>query len=368
MYRQQNKTFTMNDLDNILMGLYLNIDNAALENCQTIIDRKMMEVCGSTTDCNKFAADDTIGTGSLRPQKSGNIYRITGMISFGQILMGDHNNKQAIDSDGKTRTLKPGEVDVDTYLASVQKNNTERHRGRSANSPEARADADIIGNIEAELMNIAGTINRTIEIISGDPHIEACVNGRDLAQVTGQNRTTVARFPKLLNNTRMIIAASALRQAQTNYNTKFNEAVATATADASLDLAQFMCQKIAESGVGSVSEASSDSALVEPYAIAFEIGAGLTNDDLLKGGAGVAKIGGVNFKSKSAIGRISLDGGGATRNVTALFNRTDRICRICTTTTMEHCSTSGSASWFHNSKNAKCTVESLPEQCDQVKM
>lgn len=87
--KANNPAFSMDDLDSMLMGLYLNIDNAMIDQCQNLVDQKMAEICGSTTDCNRFAADDTIGAGSLRSQKDGDVYRVTGMISFGSIKMGD---------------------------------------------------------------------------------------------------------------------------------------------------------------------------------------------------------------------------------------------------------------------------------------
>ena len=105
--KANNPEFSMNDLDSMLMGLYLNIDNAALDKCQNLVESKMVEICGSTTDCNKFAADDTMGTGSLRSVKDGNIYRITGMISFGSIKMGDASG--IVDNgEESTKVLAPG--------------------------------------------------------------------------------------------------------------------------------------------------------------------------------------------------------------------------------------------------------------------
>ena len=102
---------------------------------------------------------------------------------------------------------------------------------------------------QEELNNIAGTINRTIEMIEQDPEIQYCVNGRSLEQITGkEGASTTGRFPNLLNQVKMQIAVAALRQAQDNYNAKLNDAIATATRDASADLAQYMCQKIAENG------------------------------------------------------------------------------------------------------------------------
>ncbi|MBR4860204.1 MAG: hypothetical protein IKV10_02795, partial [Alphaproteobacteria bacterium] len=160
--KAQKPGFKMEDLDSMLMGLYLNIDNAALDNCQNLIDAKMAEVCGSTTDCNRFAADDTIGAGSIRSQKDGNVYRVTGMISFGSIKMGMASTS-VIDDDAK---LKPGQIGVADYIETI--------REKNAGVPDSDK---IIANIEEELNNITGTINRTIEMIEMDPEIQYCVKG-----------------------------------------------------------------------------------------------------------------------------------------------------------------------------------------------
>jgi hypothetical protein len=224
----------MEDLDSMLMGLYLNIDNKALENCQNLAEQKMTELCGSTTDCNSFATDEFIGTSSVKSQKDGTTYRVTGMISFGSIKMGDATG--SVTDGGKV--LKPGEIGVQDYIREVKKKNT--------NVPNAEA---IITSIEEELNNIAGTINRTVSFLESDQQISYCINGRDLSQINGKgskDNSTVARFPNLLNQYRVMIGMAALRKAQDNYNKKCTEEVAKATDGASLDIAQFMCQKISE--------------------------------------------------------------------------------------------------------------------------
>ncbi len=356
--KQNNPNFSMDDLDTMLMGLYLNIDNAMMEQCQNLVDQKMAEICGSTTDCNRFASDDTIGTGSLRSQKDGTVYRVTGMISFGSIKMGDANGEQTIDSDGKTITLAPGEIGVDEYLAKI----------RETNANVANADG-IISAIEEELNNIAGTINRTIDMIEQDPEIQYCVNGRNLEQITGEEgASTTGRFPKLLNQVKMQIAVAALRQAQDNYNAKLNTEIAEATKNASTDLAQYMCQKIAENGGAGGGDINASTPLTPPYAISYDVGSGLTTEDLVKGGAGVLQTDGVTFTNKGYLGGSSLNGGGMTRQVTAIFSRDTRTCHICTTTITQDCKTTGSSSWFHNSRNTECTTNASEPVCEDIVM
>ncbi|MBQ5700277.1 MAG: hypothetical protein IIV74_03215 [Alphaproteobacteria bacterium] len=341
--KANNPAFSMDDLDSMLMGLYLNIDNALLDRCQELVDRKMAEICGSTTDCNKFAADDTIGTGSLRSQKDGTTYRVTGMISFGSIKMGDATGRTIDDGEGGEVRLGAGEIGVAEYLARVR----ERNAGVQ--------DADgIISAIEEELNNIAGTINRTIEMIEQDPEIQFCVNGRDLSQITGDARDkTAARYPNLLNQVKMQVAIAALRQAQDNYNAKLNKEIASATQGASADLAQYMCQKIAQNSGEQLGSAQVDTALTPPYAISYEVGAGVKTEDLTKGGYGQASF-------------TSSNGSGMMKETSAIFNRETRNCHVCTTITTQSCEVKG-GNWFRK-KNTSCTTTTKDPVCEDVPM
>ncbi|MBR3147969.1 MAG: hypothetical protein IKF41_01320 [Alphaproteobacteria bacterium] len=347
--KQANPDFQMSDLDSMLMGLYLNIDNKALENCENLAEMKMAELCGSTTDCNVFAADEYLGTNSIRSQKDGSIYRVTGMISFGSIKMG--NATGSVKDNGKV--LLPGEIGVKDYIREVKKNN------RSVENADA-----IISSIEEELNNIEGTINRAISLIESDQQIQYCINGRDLSQINGQKasarNTTTARFPNLLNQYRVIIGMAALRKAQDNYNKKVNEEIAEAARNSSVDLAQYLCQRIADAG----STSSRDNKIIDetpltpPYAISYDVGSGLSTKDLIANGAGTSvKTSGV--------------GGGETGTsistlVNASFDREKRNCHICRTITAEACSRKG-GSWFRT-RDINCKTDVHEPNCEDVKM
>ena len=377
--KQNNKDFSMDDLDSMLMGLYLNIDNSALEQCQNLVDKKMTEICGSTTDCNRFAADDTIGTGSLRTQKDGTIYRVTGMISFGSIKMGDATGTVIDNGDGKTTTLKPGQIGVDEYISQI----------RARNADVANADG-IISSISEELNNIAGTINRTIEMIEQDPEIQFCVSGRNLAQITGNaNQKTTARFPHLLNSVKMQIAIAALRQAQDNYNAKLNTAISDATKDASADLAQYMCQMLPMNG-GATYSADVKTTLAQPYAISYDIGAGLDNSMLAQGGhstsnvAGAASLESAAFSTKTGEvvstflsagglannGRVKVELPSGTREMWSVFNRDTRVCHYCTSTVTKNCNSVNKKGFLGiGAKNELSCTESEPvEKCEDITM
>ena len=351
--KQGNPAFSMDDLDSMLMGLYLNVDNSALDNCQALVDAKMTEVCGSLTDCNRFASDEIIGTNSLRSVKDGTKYRVTGMISFGSIKMGDGTGTK---DAGKN--LLPGEIGVADYIEKIKEKNV----------GVKNADG-IIATIEDELNNIAGTINRTIAMIEQDPEIQYCVAGRDLSQITGKSGDkTTARFPNLLNSIKTQIAASALRQAQDNYNKKFTEEVAKATDGASLDIAQFMCQKIAQQGVVDITTPEAE--LTENYAISYDVGSGLNQKDLTTGGSKITDLGGVTFSNAGYLGNKDKDTKltGGQKETTAVFSRETRICHVCTTTFTQNCKTVGSKSWFHNNRNVECESGTPTESCQDIQM
>ena len=350
--KQTDPDFKMDKLDSMLMGLFLNIDNKALENCEKIAEEKMVELCGSTTDCNKFAADDVLGTGSIRSQKDGAIYRVTGMISFGSIKMGGTyvNAKDRTKKD----SLLPGAIDVSDYMNNVKKN----IKGVQVDDYNA-----IASNIKAELDNIAGTINRTITFLESDQRIQYCINGRDLGQIKGEagkGVMTEARFPHLLDQYRVMIALSALRKAQDNYNKKVTEAISEAAKGASDDVAQYLCQRIADMGNSSSTTKglNQDAPLTAPYAISYEVGSGLNKKDLLS----------VSTQGSSMVGDISNKdkGGGVLTERTAVFSRETRNCHICTTKTTSSCKSW--ANWSGQSKNKECNLVTSDPVCEDVKM
>ncbi|MBO7508743.1 MAG: hypothetical protein J6T57_00480 [Alphaproteobacteria bacterium] len=343
-YSKNGESFSMDDLDDIISGLYLNIDNKALENCQQLVEKKMIEVCGSTTDCNRFASDDTIGTGSLRSVKDKNVYRITGMISFGVL---------PVESDGKD----VGKVKIDEYMDNARKT--------AQNVPNGD---DILASIESELKNVANNINRVIDMIASDEKIQYCVTGRNLEQITGKGDKTKARFPNLLNQIKMQIAIAALRQAQNNYQAKYNEYLTKATKDASADIAQYMCQMLPVTGGAPVGGAQDETVdLAPPYSISYEVGAGLNNKMLAQGGKS-EKTSETTKISMAKNRKIELPGG--SREMWATFNRETRICRLCSSTIIRDCaSTYKNGFWGLGRKSEVNCTESEPiEKCDDIEM
>ena len=372
------KKFTMEDIDSIITGLYLNIDNKALENCQKLVEDKMTAICGSTTDCNRFASDDAIGTGSLRSVKDGNIYRITGMISFGSLK---------ISTDDTTY----GHVEIEDYMNNVKTYNENK---------VANYDG-ISAAIRAELEDVAGNINRVIDMIASDEKIKYCVEGRSLEQIKPGERTqTVARFPHMLDQIKMQIAIAALRQAQNNYQAKYNELLTKATKDYSADVAQYLCQMLPVTGGAPVGAVNEQTSLTPPYAISYEVGAGLNNNLLAQGGhdtsrtsdnieversgpqksSGAAQVFGAIFSGGVSLGVDALTGvggkstykiPGGKREMWATFNRETRICHFCTSTVTRDCTSvysRGLAGIIGQKEETNCTESEPIEKCDDIEM
>ena len=381
-YKKDGKDFGMEDVDSIILGLYLNIDNAALKNCQKLVEDKMNAICGSTTDCNKFASDDTIGTGSLRSVKDGNIYRITGMISFGSLK---------ISTDEKTY----GHVEIDEYMDNVAKYNDEN---------KVDNYDGISAAIRAELNDVAGNVNRVIDMIASDPQIRFCVEGRDLSQIdpNADRTTTKERFPHMLDQVKMQIAMSALRQAQSNYQAKYNEYLTKATKDASADIAQYMCQMLPMTGGAPVGTVEEKTTLAPPYAISYEVGAGLNNNLLAQGGHSSSSTGAGYIEKKNgeygkgngqgftralsaavslgasegvywlsgAGDKVSYNIPGGTREMWSTFNRETRICRLCSSTVTKDCNTvqKNVLGRLWQKEETNCTESEPIEKCDDIEM
>ena len=276
------------------------------------------------------------------------------MISFGSIKMGDASGN-IMDGD---LSLSAGQIGIQDYLTKVRQNN------KSVSNQDS-----IISAIEEELNNIAGTINRTIDIIEQDPEIQFCISGRSLDQITGRAGKTVARYPHLLDEVKTNIARAALRKAQDNYSTKYDSLVADATRNASVDVAQYMCQmKPVANGAPVDATVVSDTALAPSYAISYEVGVGLDINTLARGGRGTSTTGSTNVAKIGHIFKVEMPSG--TREMWSSFNRDTRVCHFCTSTVTKDCKNKGSRGlWgLWDSRGVDCTESEPIEKCEDIEM
>lgn len=74
------------DYNNLLQGIYLGLDNAMLDQCQKLVDEKMIELCGDNESCPIFSEDTVIGIGSLASTRAANGDNIIdGLINFSNV-------------------------------------------------------------------------------------------------------------------------------------------------------------------------------------------------------------------------------------------------------------------------------------------
>ena len=190
--------------ENIVQGIWLGIDNAMLEQCKNIVNERMLELCGDTATCMAFDDDNIIGTESLVSyQENNGNYVIEGLISFGNVKI---EKTKSTDDDVKFGQY---EININDYKSHLDDTDPTTARVVSA------------------LQSTANKINQKIAVLSQDPQINMCVNGRKMRQINGRE-TTGARFPYLLDSSILAIISSGLDRANKNYTEKYNELLGAA--------------------------------------------------------------------------------------------------------------------------------------------
>ena len=219
----------MDDLGDIILGIYLSIDNALLDQCQKAVNEKMIEICGDTQNCTAFANDTVMGTESLLSytNSEGN-YVIDGLISFGNVEVNKITKESENNSGGSYSTY---EIDIGNYQDHL--NDTDPSAAR----------------VVSALESVANKIEQKIAILRQDPDIQMCVEGRNLTQVRrNDTENTTSRFPYLLDSSIMTIISGGLDQARQNYNRKYDELVESALEMQNDQIKSVLCAAMTSSG------------------------------------------------------------------------------------------------------------------------
>ena len=227
--QQNGQAAAWKTIDNIVQGIYLDIDNSLLTTCTNAVNAKMVEICGGENECLAFDNDNTIGADSLTSYKANNgNFVIEGLLTFGNVKITE--SKTA--SGGVTYGL-----DVSDY--------SEKMRGVDGSSA-------VKDRVLSSLQSVQNKINQKIALLTSDAKISMCVNGRDMRQVRGtrQNRSDqdTARFPHLLDSQIMTIVNAGLDKANENYSKKYDELFAQAIEQQSDENKSAMCAAMASTG------------------------------------------------------------------------------------------------------------------------
>lgn len=218
-------------IDNIIKGVWLGIENSMLDQCQNLVNEKMLEVCGSTLSCaDAFATDKAIGTDSLTAytDKNGD-FVIDGLIAFGNVQI----NRITDDEKSRDENVKFGTYEVDIA-------------GYADHIPDSESVTK--SRIVSTLQSTANKINQKIAVLSQDSKIKMCVQGRDMSQIRTREDardTSDARFPHLLDSAILAIVSSGIDQANKNYTEKYNELVSSALESADDQVKSVLCSAMA---------------------------------------------------------------------------------------------------------------------------
>lgn len=220
------KNYVYKNLEKIATGIFLNIDNNMLSTCQKAVQSKVLEVCGSLSECDAFDDDNLIGTDSLisSTNANGNTV-IEGLMNIGALKLKEDNNTYTINYADISNNTKPG--------------------------------------IKAAINSIENKALQKVNVLNSDLTITRCISGRgdgwrdwryktdttNNADEKGESQGTDGSFgfPNLLNSYTQMIFNSALDKAKSNYSAKYDEMVAAALKAQSDDEKRMICTAMAYS-------------------------------------------------------------------------------------------------------------------------
>lgn len=221
---------SLSEISDLVLGIFLDIDNTMLTQCQSAVTTKMLELCGDTSTCAAFDNDDVIGTESLMSYKDndGN-YVIDGLVSFGNVRINE------VDGESNPEDVKFGryEINIADYKDHLNDTNATVQR------------------VVSSLQSTANKINQKIAVLSQDPQIKMCVEGRDMTQIRSRtsDATTIdrtsARYPNLLDSSILAIVNSGMERANQNYTKKYNKLVGDALESQSEEIKSVLCAAMA---------------------------------------------------------------------------------------------------------------------------
>ncbi len=223
-----NANYVYQNLADIAKGIFLNIDNNLLAACQKAVRNKVIEVCGSLSECEAFDDDTVIGTDSLVRYKTGDKIVIDGLMNFGLLTFDD--------SYLSNNTNQPNTTETPIF---------DRSAFNFLDNPASDVDTATANRIRSAINTVENSAVQKINILNTDPTIETCIKGLTQSwRKDGdpmQREENVARFPHLLESYTRMVFNSALNKAYLNYNEKYNKLVGEAMEDQSDDVKAALC-------------------------------------------------------------------------------------------------------------------------------
>ena len=337
-----NYSTSWENIDNMIYGIMLNIDNSMLEQCKKIVNDKVIEICGSLDTCTAFADDPYMGTDSLMSysDKDGD-YVIEGLISFGNVRITEPDTDDG--EEGEDKTTKSNNKNVQLGRYKVDIGDYESHL-QNASDPTVARVIDAIRGVENK-------ISQKISLLTQDEMVRRCVDGRDMSQITGSQVRGAARYPHLLDSYILNIMSAGLDHANNNYKKKYEELLAKGLEEKDDAVKSVLCTAMASDTEPQCTEYSANSdgtAICTKYSANTlgDVFAGTNKQGLISGqdtyatkyviaGAKIEDLAKVQQKGHSEYTMIDNDGnmmGKVAMN--AIYSADKNTCTFTTTTTM----------------------------------
>lgn len=341
-----NYSTSWENIDNMIYGIMLNIDNSMLEQCKKIVNDKVIEICGSLDTCSAFADDPYMGTDSLMSYADENgDYVIEGLISFGNVRITEPMTEPDTDDgeEGEDKTTKSNNKNVQLGRYKVDIGDYESHL-QNASDPTVARVIDAIRGVENK-------ISQKLSLLTQDEMVRRCVDGRDMSQITGSQVRGAARYPHLLDSHILMIMGAGLDHANNNYKKKYEELLAKGLEEKDDAVKSVLCTAMASDTEPQCTEYSANSdgtAICTKYSANTlgDVFSGTNKQGLISGadtyatkyviaGAKIEDLAKVQQKGHSEYTMIDNDGnmmGKVAMN--AIYSADKNTCTFTTTTTM----------------------------------
>lgn len=192
-------------LGELALGLFLQIDNAAMDACSAAIDEEVMKFCGSLTDCEMKWGASKIGEVLQLDAAAEDKVVITGLVDFSKF---EYCNPSLVDTC--SGYVSPGGAKYPTVSINMNVNDANPYNGNSANLS--------LNNMKKIKQDVEVVTNQLIQ----NQKIKTCIEGRDISQIDGTDeKTTEGRFPRMLDQYLDMIMMSGMIKADENYRRQY---------------------------------------------------------------------------------------------------------------------------------------------------
>ena len=229
------------NIENIITGIMLNIDNSFLVQCQNAANEAMIKVCGDSENCDNLVVDSGAGKRSFKYEVCQYDELTANNIHWNGVCRDSLDGIAAQDLKLPEGMGWAGKLSGTIYWGNIEYQ--ENPDGTFAlTTPEQYIQKLIDGGHEVkndekqiiyervyggEINQLQNAINNAIKAIESDPKVQFCMTGRQVQGLSDRTfgRANAARFPNLTSQMRQTIVASAIKNARENYLKKYDEEI-----------------------------------------------------------------------------------------------------------------------------------------------